>query len=738
MEGLSQLPLSHSVAQPQQALVDAQGNGCKISLQAVELEGRPKLVRTLRNAGALVMSNTKEADIILVDSSTESGRRLIRMWGHDPSKVVLEHSWLQKCIEAGRPLLEEDAWGDALTVDDGQPVEIDALEEMRRDTSQTELRQNQSPSNQSFQYAQSTSFVQAPQIPLQHAQNSYLYHSFPARSAAQFSFPPSQSHMMTMRSTMGPNLQSYNLQSQNPMSAYETLLDVVRHSAGQPSWSSQNTPISYNSLASDRGAQSDCDYADADMSRPVADSPNYSRDHTIRVKRHSSAEDLDSRPLRVHTTHRRHALRPPSARVHAPSISRKNLPAVKQARPLKRSRKGKERTVSTESSENSAHESPSSTPSSPATSSLRPLNIVAGKRRGEVFLSDAGLPLNFFVQVDLHGRHNVVSNIKKNKGKIVNNIPDADYVILYSRSKSAFDGLLSEATAVGKLPIQAAFVIDCIEECALLDEEDYALEPSSKGRLLKRGRQNAPTNLVETPEIIKRKAKTKQLDNEAKRLSATPPNRPVDETMKTPPVHTELPPFRNTKSPLPPPAEARQMMKNGKFYFTEVEDEFLLRYAKYRLEQDPSMSHTALMHRVHAKMPHHTVASWMGHVDQRLRRSLDDIRKRAKIAKRMYPPDKAGPSGRISVESEPEPPKKQRLISRAMDGNRLDFEVITQFFAGGGGDDDNDERVWQELEKYRPCQTANSWPEYYAAHEKNVYARIEELMSEHASRSQAV
>lgn len=75
------------------------------------------------------MSNAKEAAIILVDSTTESGKRLIRTWGHDASKgkVVLEHTWARVSIHAGRPLLEADNWGGAMTVDDGKPVTIDGV-----------------------------------------------------------------------------------------------------------------------------------------------------------------------------------------------------------------------------------------------------------------------------------------------------------------------------------------------------------------------------------------------------------------------------------------------------------------------------------------------------------------------------------------------------------------------------------------------------------------------------------
>jgi hypothetical protein len=73
------------------------------------------------------VSNAKEAAIVLVDSTTESGKRLIRTWGHDASKVVLEHTWVRASIDVGRPLLEADNWGGAMTIDDGKPVTIDGV-----------------------------------------------------------------------------------------------------------------------------------------------------------------------------------------------------------------------------------------------------------------------------------------------------------------------------------------------------------------------------------------------------------------------------------------------------------------------------------------------------------------------------------------------------------------------------------------------------------------------------------
>lgn len=72
--------------------------------------------------GATVSHEPREAQIILVDPSTISGRRFIRDWGQDSNKVVLSSIWVRKSIEAGYPLLANDQWGDCLAIDDGLPI----------------------------------------------------------------------------------------------------------------------------------------------------------------------------------------------------------------------------------------------------------------------------------------------------------------------------------------------------------------------------------------------------------------------------------------------------------------------------------------------------------------------------------------------------------------------------------------------------------------------------------------
>jgi len=59
---------------------------------------------------------------MLVDPVSRQGRQFIREWGKD-NKAILDYVWVKKCLEAERPLLVEDRWGDCLALDDGRPID---------------------------------------------------------------------------------------------------------------------------------------------------------------------------------------------------------------------------------------------------------------------------------------------------------------------------------------------------------------------------------------------------------------------------------------------------------------------------------------------------------------------------------------------------------------------------------------------------------------------------------------
>lgn len=184
---------------------------------------------------------------------------------------------------------------------------------------------------------------------------------------------------------------------------------------------------------------------------------------------------------------------------------------------------------------------------------------------------------------------------------------------MFTRSDT-FQGLLNEATALGKSPILAAFVADCIEEGALLDETDYVLESVSKGKGLKRSRQNAFPMKTETLGSFSHQTKVAKpksfpATEEDENLRGSPSKSLAGNKVKKEPKSAlSKPTVKNgedsttLRSPTPPPVATRQLMRNGKYLFTELEDEYFLCLAKHHLTRDPTISNSALVHKLHERV----------------------------------------------------------------------------------------------------------------------------------------
>jgi hypothetical protein len=50
------------------------------------------------------------------------GRKLLRDWGSDTSKIFLDFSWVQRSLDAKKPLLQADQFGHCRLFDDGRPI----------------------------------------------------------------------------------------------------------------------------------------------------------------------------------------------------------------------------------------------------------------------------------------------------------------------------------------------------------------------------------------------------------------------------------------------------------------------------------------------------------------------------------------------------------------------------------------------------------------------------------------
>lgn len=221
----------------------------------------------------------------------------------------------------------------------------------------------------------------------------------------------------------------------NPAWYLMTMWDVVRHSgttSNQVTWPMSNPDIPTqppggtpcmpsNSGHTLPGIQSNFEPMD-EFPEVNALSSTFNGMIDQETNSRSSVEFVDSHPGLPGPS--RHTASPwqSSHKVPKPFMSQRH-PTHKKPMPSfrKYEKKGKEKTTTpSDLAENDRHSdallpflgvmstspAPSSTPPEPSRV------VVTPRKAGEIFLSESGEALRFFVQVDLHGRHNVVTNIK--------------------------------------------------------------------------------------------------------------------------------------------------------------------------------------------------------------------------------------------------------------------------------------------------------------------------------------
>lgn len=285
----------------------------------------------------------------------------------------------------------------------------------------------------------------------------FLHTSFPS-SQQQIVHPPSAPNtpLPPVQPPMTPqimsNLISRNgLNLQNPdIATIMTIMEVVRH-MDHSSWFGQNQlPIS-QPPANPSGSAFFVQPSGTPGSTPststfratrVTESPGVDVSLSSSQEHHGATSSREHEPAtevfedRPRKRKSRTKLARSPDKMSTPSTSRKRPPVVKPTNPPpKRLRKGKEKAILTDPSEHSEVDElkedsdDSYPPHSSVSPSAQPRNIVARKMHGEIFLSGSGQPLRFFVQVDLHGRHAVVTNIKVYLKSIFHFKLDADCFI---------------------------------------------------------------------------------------------------------------------------------------------------------------------------------------------------------------------------------------------------------------------------------------------------------------------
>lgn len=85
------------------------------------LEG---LANETQAAGAEFCDGILSANAVLVNPSSESGRRIVREWSKHEGKATLWSEWAARSLTAGRPLFAGDNWGGCLAREETQPSQV--------------------------------------------------------------------------------------------------------------------------------------------------------------------------------------------------------------------------------------------------------------------------------------------------------------------------------------------------------------------------------------------------------------------------------------------------------------------------------------------------------------------------------------------------------------------------------------------------------------------------------------
>ncbi|KAJ7487543.1 hypothetical protein B0H11DRAFT_2013786 [Mycena galericulata] len=654
---------------------------------------RPRLIRTLKSAGASIVTDPKSADLLLVQSDTASGQHFVRVWRAE--KTVLEAAWVSTTLLAGRLLKESDQWGGCLAIEN-HSMDLEELEPHHSlPTPRITPEENNGPSYgplpYSSQHPPPDSRQSTPQLPL----NAPVYsnNNNPPASIQQPilqmpQFAPQQPGMQQpfYSYQMPPHIPAGIVFDPNAYAS--AFVDILRNQGLLPPWNGpppqglgvQNGippalfPQGMNPVMN--GIQHPLMY-----SRPPG---------LIPVTHDQSRSPSVSDPL-------------------LPSLSRRSSADVK----------GKSKAAS-----------------SRAVASL-------STSVNNIFTSKSGVPYSFYVAIEVHKRADILSNIKKHGG-LISTQTTADFGVLSFRSKD-FLVLLETFISSNGTAVKPAFVLDSVEQNMLLDPSQYQFELPEK--LQRKAQKSAPPSPTKTDAAKKqtaassRKAKPRKVRKEVA----------VKEEIDGPSLSRP-----HVRSPTPPGVHTRVLLNGDKYRYPEVETEYVRSYVSVLLSRDHQMSLAAISGKLYKKMPHHSANAWNQYISQTMREDIDAIRKRAIIAYRKEQHQQSQqasaqePPAKRKKTAEPAASREAEVVTEDLE--EQDLNTVAHFFANGGDADQTDDedesvkdgideeeaakkkaakdaRVWARLTQQTPCRTEPSWERFYNMHHTRVMELYEMLVT---------
>ncbi|KAL5534362.1 hypothetical protein ACEPAG_824 [Sanghuangporus baumii] len=324
-----------------------------------------------------------------------------------------------------------------------------------------------------------------------------------------------------------------------------------------------------------------------------------------------------------------------------------------------------------------------------------------------IFTHRDGKPMNFFVQVQMRNRQNIIKHIRVNGGRIEADPLKADFIVLDTRPGKDRDLWMKTVRDSGRIALGPGFIEACVNSKGMVKEDDFIIK-SKKG---------------------KRKSSTAQGKNRSD--SAEPEERESPSVMEM------------------------TMFTGGRNPFTSEEVRYALRLSEHLLRENYNISMQQLGDELASRAPRHPAKSWLSLLYKEHRAELELIRGQA--AGQVHREHKGSPANALGG-SEPEveaqliqpvettnahdssgaEPNGSRNGSAgperigSEDPSRLyndDLKTIIDFFANPPAGVTEDEVLWAALASKHNCQTASSWENFYEANQGIVDQRLRDVLS---------
>ncbi|KDQ63452.1 hypothetical protein JAAARDRAFT_29473 [Jaapia argillacea MUCL 33604] len=720
-----------------------------IDVSSVVVE-RPRVVRSLRHAGAVICAQADEAEIILIDSSLQEGNQVAEEWGKDVGRAILEYTWVKASTIAGRALLAADKWGGTL-VAGGQPAGHGHHFSHLPTPRPTPARYAPQPSDDQLRRSPSSSqpppsVMLPPAIQPPFSQTPLIYPALPNynpynqgfQTPGSSSAPPLGALMPDMmqlqqqqyaQQPLQPNV--LNMSKEQMQQILSSFLDVAKQQQFMPNGIPQTMPQSIMPPTS-QPTQMIPHYPQWNQWNQMQ-SPQFTQGHwqppSIYEASQSSQNGFGERPsprfpspirsspLRVSKppSSRRISSSSPSPSPPPPSTSRVKGKARADVRPTP-----KRHSIlrHTSSSSDDSDDSQTQTTSPPHSQTQR-RKILMHRQEGEVFKAPSGKPFLFHVQVDLKNRSEPVNLIKKNGGRITTEMADADYVIQAPLS-STFEAMYEQAASCGKHPIYSTFVMDCVDELALLDTEGYLIVDPNP---VKRKRDAAKEREAAQKTVRKRAKKEKEKDETSKkRVRHTAPSSSSGKEA----VHS----VDWERSPTPPTDVVPT--PSGRKLYTREQRDYFNQYGRILIKRDPDISWTTLSKKMFEKMPCHPIKSWSVFTSHN-KQELEEFQRKLFIARRKASAHQNGVAAPDSSKKRDEQQAQQLYEgvgpSITTDPMRADMDFIVNFFATADDlEDVPEEAILARLESMRECKSERNWTEFYDKHDKTIAEEVHVLL----------